>query len=68
VRNVLGLSELRPDTEESKTLTKLFEAIDNGQLEEAKRLKKELQDWESFDPDMTRADMQIRRLERRNAV
>jgi predicted ATP-binding protein involved in virulence len=68
VRNVLGLSELRPDTEESQKLTELFEAIDNGQLEKAKRLKKELQDWESFDPDMTRADMQIRRLERRNAV
>ncbi|MEA5530755.1 AAA family ATPase [Dolichospermum sp. UHCC 0684] len=68
VRYVLGLSDLRPDTEESKTLTRLFEAIDNGQLEEAKRLRKELQDWESFDPDMTRADMQIRRLERRNAV
>lgn len=68
VRNVLGLSELRPDTKESQTLTELFEAIDNGQLEKAKRLKKELQDWESYDPDMTRADMQIRRLERRNAV
>ncbi|WP_071190366.1 AAA family ATPase [Trichormus sp. NMC-1] len=68
VRNVLGLSELRPDTEESRTLTRLFEAIDNGQLEEAKRLKQELQDWEAYDPDMTRADMQIRRLERRNAV
>ncbi|WP_413171424.1 AAA family ATPase [Anabaena azotica] len=68
VRNILGLSELRPDTEESRTLTRLFEAIDNGQLEEAKRLKKELQDWEQVDADMTRADMQIRRLERRNAV
>ncbi|MFM6765926.1 MAG: AAA family ATPase, partial [Dolichospermum sp.] len=68
VRYVLGLSDLRPDTEESKTLTQLFEAIDNGQLEEAKRLKKELQHWESYDPDMTRVDMQIRRLERRNAV
>ena len=68
VRYVLGLSDLRPDTEESRTLTRLFEAIDKGQLEEAKRLKKELQHWESFDPDMTRADMQIRRLERRNAV
>jgi predicted ATP-binding protein involved in virulence len=68
VRYVLGLSDLRPDTEESRTLTQLFEAIDNGQLEEAKRLKKELQHWESFDPDMTRADMQIRRLERRNEV
>ena len=68
VRYVLGLSDLRPDTEESRILTQLFEAIDNGQLEEAKRLRKELQDWESFDPDMTRADMQIRRLERRNEV
>jgi predicted ATP-binding protein involved in virulence len=68
VRNILGLSELRPDTEESRTLTKLFEAIDNGELEEAKRLKQELQEWENYDPDMTRADMQIRRLERRNAV
>ncbi|OBQ01923.1 AAA family ATPase [Anabaena sp. AL09] len=68
VRYVLGLSDLRPDTEESRTLTQLFEAIDNGQLEEAKRLRKELQDWESYDPDMTRVDMQIRKLERRNAV
>ena len=68
VRYVLGLSDLRPDTEESRTLTRLFEAIDNGQLEEAKRLRQELQHWESFDPDMTRADMQIRKLERRNAV
>ena len=68
VRNILGLSELRPDTEESRTLTRLFEAIDNGQLEEAKRIRQELQEWESYDPDMTRADMQIRRLERRNAV
>ncbi|ALB43275.1 MULTISPECIES: AAA family ATPase [unclassified Anabaena] len=68
VRYVLGLSDLRPDTEESRTLTRLFEAIDNGQLEEAKRLRQELQHWESYDPDMTRADMQIRKLERRNAV
>ncbi|MFN6156782.1 MAG: AAA family ATPase [Dolichospermum sp.] len=68
VRYVLGLSDLRPDTEESRTLTRLFEAIDNGQLEEAKSLRQELQHWESFDPDMTRADMQIRKLERRNAV
>jgi predicted ATP-binding protein involved in virulence len=68
VRYVLGLSDLRPDTEESRTLKQLFEAIDNGQLEEAKCLRKKLQHWESYDPDMTRADMQIRRLERRNAV
>ncbi len=64
VRYVLGLDNLRPDTEESRTLTALFEAIDNGNLEEAKRLRDKLQDWKSFDPDITRADMQIRRLER----
>ncbi len=51
------MSELRPDTEETRTLRRLFEAIDNGQLEEAKRLHQELKHWESFDPDMTRADM-----------
>ncbi|MEO3703630.1 hypothetical protein [Trichormus azollae] len=67
VRNILGVSELRPDTEKRRTLRRLFEAIDNGQLEEVKRLHQELQHWQSFDPDMTRADMQIRRLERRNA-
>ncbi len=65
VRYVLGLQNLRPDTEESRKLTALFQAIDNENLEEAKRLQKELQEWEFFDADMTRADMQIRRLERR---
>jgi len=65
VRYVLGLDNLRPDTEESRTLTALFEAIDNDNLEEAKRLREKLQEWEQFDPDMTRADMQIRRLERK---
>jgi predicted ATP-binding protein involved in virulence len=65
VRYVLGLQNLRPDTEESRKLTALFQAIDNENLEEAKRLQKELQEWEFFDADMTRADMQIGRLERR---
>jgi len=65
VRYVLGLQNLRPDTEESRKLTALFQAIDDENLEEAKRLQKELQEWEFFDADMTRADMQIRRLERR---
>ena len=64
VRYVLGLDNLRPDTEESRTLTALFDAIDNSDLEEAKRLRDKLQHWKSFDPDITRADMQIRRLER----
>ena len=64
VSSVLGLENLRPDTEESRTLTQLFEAIDNGNLEEAKLFRDKLQDWKSFDPDITRADMQIRRLER----
>ena len=64
VSSVLGLENLRPDTEESRTLRELFEAIDNSDLEEAKRLRDKLQHWKSFDPDITRADMQIRRLER----
>ncbi len=68
VRYVLGLQNLRPDTEESRKLTALFQAIDNESLEEAKRLQQELQEWEFFDADMTRADMQIRRLERRLSV
>ncbi len=52
VRYVLGLDNLRPDTEESRTLTALFDAIDNGNLEEAKRLRDKLQHWKSFDPDI----------------
>jgi predicted ATP-binding protein involved in virulence len=65
VRYVLGLEKLRPNTEESRTLTALFEAIDNGNLEEAKQLRDKLQDWEHFDPDLIRADMQIHRLQRK---
>ena len=64
VRYVLGLDDLRPNTEEYRTLKSLFGAIDNGNLEEAKRLRKELQAWESFDDDIARADMHIRHLER----
>ena len=65
VRDVLGLEKLRPDTEESRTLTALFDALDNDNLEEAKRLRLNLQDWEDFDPDLIRADMQIHRLQRK---
>jgi hypothetical protein len=65
VRDVLGLKNPRPDTEESRTLTALFEAIDNGNLEKAKQLRDKLQDWEDFDPDLIRADMQIHRLQRK---
>ena len=65
VRDVLGLEKLRPDTEESRTLTALFDAIDKDNLEEAKRLRLKLQDWEHFDSDLIRADMQIHRLQRK---
>jgi len=65
VRDVLGLNNLRPDTKESKTLAALFDAIDNGNLEEAKKLREELQDWEMFDAEITKADMQIQRLKRK---
>jgi predicted ATP-binding protein involved in virulence len=65
VREVLGLEKLRPDTEESRTLTALFDALDNNNLEEAKQLRLKLQDWEHFDSDLIRADMQIHRLQRK---
>lgn len=65
VSDVLGLEKLRPDTEESRTLTALFEAIDNGNLEEAKQFRDKLQDWEHFDPDLIRSDMQIHRLQQK---
>ena len=65
VCDVLGLNDLRPDTKESKTLAALFDAIDNNNLEEAKRLREELQEWEMFDAEITKADMQIQRLKRK---
>ncbi|GBO54883.1 hypothetical protein APA_2934 [Pseudanabaena sp. lw0831] len=65
VRDVLGLNNLRPDTKESKTLEALFDALDNDNLEEAKRLREELQEWEMFDAEITKADMQIQRLKRK---
>ncbi len=65
VRDVLGLNNLRPDTKESKTLAALFDAIDNDNLEEAKKLREELQHWEMFDAEITKADMQIQRLKRK---
>jgi predicted ATP-binding protein involved in virulence len=65
VLEVLGLKKPRPDTEESRTLTALFDAIDNDNLGEAKRLRLKLQDWEHFDSDLIRADMQIHRLQRK---
>jgi predicted ATP-binding protein involved in virulence len=65
VLDVLGLNNLRPDTKESKTLAALFDAIDNDNLEEAKKLREELQDWEMFDAEITKADMRIQRLKRK---
>ncbi len=65
VRYVLGLDNLRPETEEKQTLIQLFDAIDSGDIDAAKRFREELKSWESFDSDLTRADMQIRRMERR---
>lgn len=68
VRYVLGLENLRPDTDEASDITELFNAIDAENLNEAKRLQEKLKDLTNFDADLRRAEMQIRRLERRNAV
>ncbi len=65
VLDVLGLADLRPETKEKQILINLFDAIDNGDIAAAKLFREELKSWESFDSDLTRADMQIRRMERR---
>lgn len=46
----------------------LFNAIDTETIAEAKRLPKKIKGLTNFDADLRRAEMQIRRLERRNAV
>jgi predicted ATP-binding protein involved in virulence len=68
VRSVLGLKELRPpDNEVSRDITLLFQAVDRGDLREAKTIREKLRQWDSegYDPDLTRADMRIRRLEQK---
>jgi predicted ATP-binding protein involved in virulence len=66
VAEVLGLQSLRPpDNEIASNITALFQALDAGHLDEAKRLRAELESWaKGFpEPDLTRADLLIRRLE-----
>lgn len=67
VRSVLGVKQLRPDNEVSKDIKSLFDAIDTERLDDAKALRAKLRQWDrdGFDPDLVRADMGIRRLERR---
>lgn len=65
IRSVMGLESLRPNTEEARILQRLFEAIDTDDLTTAKQLRQELHAWNSFDSDLARADLQMRRLERR---
>lgn len=67
VRSVLGVKQLRPDNEVSQNIIALFDAIDTERLDDAKALRTKLREWDrdGFDPDLVRADMGIRRLERR---
>jgi predicted ATP-binding protein involved in virulence len=66
VEEVLGLRSLRPpDNEVAQKISALFQALDNGRLEEAKTLRADLESWaKGFpEPDLVRADLLIRRLE-----
>ena len=66
VAEVLGLKSLRPpDNDIATKISALFQALDAERLEEAKRLRAELESWaKGFpEPDLARADLLIRRLE-----
>jgi predicted ATP-binding protein involved in virulence len=66
VAEVLGLPSLRPpDNEIADRISKLFTALDEGSLGEAKALRVELESWAKGypEPDLARADLLIRRLE-----
>jgi predicted ATP-binding protein involved in virulence len=66
VAEVLGLKSLRPpDNEIARKISALFQALDAGNLGDAKRCRVELESWaKGFpEPDLVRADLLIRRLE-----
>ena len=66
VSEVMGLPSLRPPNNPiAQQISKLFEAIDAGDLEAARAVRSELVQWaQGFpEPDLVRADLMIRRLE-----
>lgn len=63
---VMGVHNLRPpDNSIAQTITKLFEAIDSGNLDAVRSYRRELDAWAQGypEPDLVRADFLIRRLE-----
>jgi hypothetical protein len=46
VRSVLGLKELRPDNQVSRDISLLFQAIDGGNLSEAKTIHEGFRHWD----------------------
>ena len=66
VAEVLGLPSMRPPGNEVATqMTELFQALDDGRLDDARQLRSALESWaKGFpEPDLVRADLLIRRLE-----
>jgi len=62
----MGLDSLRPpDNPNTQKISRLFKAIDDGDLATARAIRSELADWvKGFpEPDLVRADLMIRRLE-----
>lgn len=66
VRTVLGLEDLRPpDNEITRKIAALFSALDQDDLAQARSIREDLREWQKGlpEPDLTRADFLIRRLE-----
>ena len=66
VSEVLGVSTLRPpDNPIAEKISALFSAIDEGRLDDARKLRDNLEEWaKGFpEPDLTKAGILIRRLE-----
>lgn len=66
VSEVMGLPSQRPpDNPNAQKISRLFKAIDDGDLAAARSVRAELAEWvKGFpEPDLVRADLMIRRLE-----
>jgi predicted ATP-binding protein involved in virulence len=68
VSEVMGLESLRPpNNPNTERISRLFDAIDDGNLAAAQAIREELREWAGDypEPDLVRADLLMRRLESR---
>lgn len=69
VEAILGLEDARPPNNEiTERIVRLFDAIDAGDVSNAKSIRESLRGWQQGlpEPDLARADLLIRQLEARN--